>query len=124
MKYSRLFITGYDSTTEWLWPWFYKNFTTQMPEATLLSYNFDEFEAPVSGLKNWFKKPFAMLDAAKKSDSVCWIDTDIEIKYDGCDHSSHVMITPYNAVMDTGRRRDRNVYHPSVPRGADPSTCI
>jgi len=81
MRYSKLFITGYDSTTEWMWPWFYKNFTTQMPKANIIAYNFDEFEAPIGGIKNWFKKPFAMIDASKKADAVCWIDSDVEVKY-------------------------------------------
>jgi len=81
MSYSKLFITGYDSTTKWMWPWFYKNFTRQMPYANLLAYDFDEFETPTKGLKNWFKKPFAMIDAVKKAQAVCWIDSDIEIKH-------------------------------------------
>jgi len=90
MTYSKLFITGFDSTTAWMIPWFKKNFYQHMPESNLLAYNFDSFEAPSSGLKNWFKKPFAMQDAAKQARSVCWLDSDIEIKSDITDIFNYV----------------------------------
>ena len=79
MKSSKLFITGADANTKWMLPWFESNFRKHMPDAKLMVYDFDEFN-PVSGMKNWFKKPFAMQAASKLSDSVCWIDSDIEIR--------------------------------------------
>jgi len=74
-----LFITGYDNNTEWMLKWFLKNFYNNSHTA-ILPYDFDEFKAPTQGMMNWFKKPFAMLDAASKANKVCWIDLDCEIK--------------------------------------------
>ncbi len=74
-----LFITGYDSSNEWFLSWFLKNFN-ENSDTPLLTYDFDEFEAPTQGVKNWFKKPFAMLDAANKASKVCWLDLDMHIK--------------------------------------------
>lgn len=74
-----LFITGYDSNTNWMLTWFLKNHK-QHSNTPILAYDFDEFKAPISGTKNWFKKPFAMLDAASKADKICWIDLDCHVK--------------------------------------------
>jgi len=105
MSYSKLFITGYDSTTKWMWPWFKENFKKHMPDANIHAYNFDEFKAPILGNKNWFKKPFAMQDAAKKASAVCWIDSDVEIKanvediFDHCEPNKLAMVedSPWTA---------------------------
>jgi hypothetical protein len=77
MQFSKLFITGCDSTTKWLLPWFQDNFYRHNPDATLKVYNFDTFH-PTS--KGWFKKPAAMMDASKLAEKVCWLDTDCEVR--------------------------------------------
>ena len=76
-KLSKLFITGCDSKTAWMLPWFEKNFYKHNPNAQLFVYDFDSFDPEQSG---WFKKPAAMLDAAQKAKYVCWIDTDCEVR--------------------------------------------
>lgn len=72
------YITGYDKNTEWLLPWFldnhYKHSNIQVQ-----AYDFDAFKTPVDGLKNWFKKPFAMIQASKAYDYVCWLDLDCQV---------------------------------------------
>lgn len=79
MKYSNLFITGYDSSTEWMLKWFLKNYNKHC-KTPIVTYNFDEFKTPIKGdIKNWFKKPFAMIDASRVAKNVCWIDLDCEV---------------------------------------------
>lgn len=78
MKLSNTFITGYDKNTKWLLDWFLENHS-KYSDTQIITYDFDEFKAPIQGMKNWFKKPFAMLDAAKNYKKVCWIDLDCEI---------------------------------------------
>jgi hypothetical protein len=77
MQFSKLFITGCDSTTKWLLPWFQDNFYRHNPDATLKVYNFDTFHPTGKG---WFKKPAAMMDASKLAEKVCWLDTDCEVR--------------------------------------------
>lgn len=76
-KLYKLFITGCDSNTSWMLPWFQENFYKHNSDAQLFVYNFDAF-APEQ--KGWFKKPAAMVDASKKAKYVCWIDTDCEVR--------------------------------------------
>lgn len=77
MKLSKLFITGCDSSTSWMVPWFKSNFERHNPTAKLLVYNFDEVEP---NLKGWFKKPAVMIKASSLADQVCWLDTDCEVR--------------------------------------------
>lgn len=74
-----LFITGYDKNTNWMLKWFMDNYNKHS-KTPILAYDFDDFKTPVDGAKNWFKKPFAMLDAADKAEKVCWIDIDCHVK--------------------------------------------
>lgn len=77
MLSSKLFITGCDSNTRWMLPWFEANFKKHNPNAELHVFDFDkEFKDSV----RWFKKPAAMVEATQMADYVCWIDTDVEIK--------------------------------------------
>lgn len=81
-SYDKVFITGVDSKTMWMLDWFQDGFYKHNPDAELLIYNFDE---SFTHLEGWFKKPYAMMNAAQKADKVCWLDVDIEIvgSYDG-----------------------------------------
>jgi len=81
MAYSskNLFITAYDKNTEWMLKWFLSNHKKHS-DTSILTYDFDQFKAPIDGAKNWFKKPFAMIDASKKAQKVCWIDLDCHIQ--------------------------------------------
>lgn len=79
MSYSNLFITAYDKSNEWMLEWFLSNFTKHN-NTPILPYDFDTFKTPVDSSKNWFKKPFAMIDAAKQTDKVCWIDLDCHVQ--------------------------------------------
>lgn len=76
MKLSNLFITGCDRNTRWMLPWFQENFYDHNPAAELVVYDFDTFRTDLAG---WFKKPAAMIDAARQAENVCWLDTDMEI---------------------------------------------
>lgn len=88
MKSSNLFITGCDSNTEWMLPWFVENFKKHNPDAELLIYDFgmegshySEMRKSLRGNqdKGWFKKPAAMLAASRIARNVCWLDTDCQV---------------------------------------------
>lgn len=96
-KFSNLFITGCDSNTEWQLPWFIKNFKKHNPDAALKIYDFGMsnpnpklFEKIHSSDKGWFKKPFAMMTAARIATNVCWLDTDCEVREDLSDLFNYV----------------------------------
>ena len=87
----RTFITGVDKNTQWMLPWFVKNFQRHNKKAKLIVYDFGmtpdmsgQYGAKqlVTVAKSWFKKPAAMLDASKYSENVCWIDSDCEVRGD------------------------------------------
>ena len=88
MKLSKLFITGCDSKTEWMLPWFVENFRKHNPDAELMifdfgmeTHHFPEITKSLRGNqdKGWFKKPAAMISASRLAQKVCWIDTDCHI---------------------------------------------
>ena len=88
MKSSKMFITGCDSKTEWMLPWFVENFKKHNPNAELTIFDFGmesglfpELRKSLRGNqdKGWFKKPAAMLKASELADSVCWLDTDCHV---------------------------------------------
>lgn len=85
------FITGCDSNTEWMLPWFIENFK-KYNQSKLLVYDFGmtpemctQVELVADGVYNlsfihergWFKKPKAMLSSP--SIKTIWLDTDIQI---------------------------------------------
>lgn len=87
---SKVFITGCDETTKWMLKWFVKQFKKKNPNSKLIVYDFGMNKVPkipceinygVKGNQDrgWFKKPAAMLHAARNYEYVCWIDTDFEI---------------------------------------------
>lgn len=88
MKLSKLFITGCDSNTQWMLPWFVDNFKQHNPNAELVIMDFGMegggFEHMRKSIRSqdagWFKKPKAMLTASLMADYVCWIDTDCHIR--------------------------------------------
>ena len=99
MKSSRLFITGCDSNTEWMLPWFVENFKKYMPNEELIIFDFGmigglypELRKSLRGNQDrgWFKKPSAMIKASLMAEQVCWLDTDCEIKGDISDIFTHV----------------------------------
>jgi hypothetical protein len=77
IMHKRVFITGCDSNTRWMLPWFEHNFKKHNPNAILHVYDFDKEFLSES---HWFKKPSAMLDASRRSSRVCWLDTDCEVR--------------------------------------------
>ena len=90
MKLSNLFISGCDSKTEWMLPWFLDTFRKHnktpihvfdfgMTEDMISRY--PDVVLPLTGkkLSGWFNKPRAMFDALKIADKVCWLDTDCEV---------------------------------------------
>lgn len=86
-SFNKLFITGCDSKTQWMLPWFMKNFWDNNPKSELIVYDFGMKRPSARNVRNftgnqdkgWFKKPAAMIDASRLADSVCWLDTDCQI---------------------------------------------
>ena len=113
MNYSKLFITGCDSTTRWILPWFEENFYRHNPDAELKVYDFDTFKPE---LKGWFKKPAAMLDAARLSQKVCWLDTDCEVRADLDDIFTYLEPNKLGMVEDVpwSRRRAEKWHNSGV----------
>ncbi len=72
MKLSRMFVTGCDSKTRWMLPWFIDNYHKHNPEVEMRVVDFKD------GM-GWLEKPAAMRRAAADADQVCWIDTDCEV---------------------------------------------
>lgn len=99
MRYSNLFITGYDKNNKWMLDWFLKNFNEHC-STPILPYDFDDFKTPVDGQKNWFKKPFAMIDASKQAHKVCWIDLDCHVLGSIDDIFEHTSTNKLSMVED------------------------
>jgi hypothetical protein len=94
-SFDRLFITGCDSTTEWMLPWFLENFRKHNQTANIFVCNFgisdkayDEYciladgiiDMTSSKLSGWFKKPSSMVEASHYANYICWLDTDCEVR--------------------------------------------
>lgn len=111
MKFSNLFITGCDKNTKWMLPWFQDNFYKHNPDSHLKVYNFDKFEPDIKG---WFKKPAAMMDAAKLSNKVCWLDTDCEVRSNLQDIWSYTSSNRLSMVEDVPwSKRRGEIWHNS-----------
>lgn len=117
MKLSKLFITGCDSNTEWMLPWFVENFKQHNPEANLVVFDFGmessfypELRKSMRGNqdKGWFKKPAAMLKASTLADSVCWLDTDCHVRANIEDIFNYVEPNKLAMVEDTPWSKRRN----------------
>ena len=113
MSYSKLFITGCDSSTRWTLPWFEKNFYRHNPDAQLKVYDFDKFKPELRG---WFKKPAAMLDASRIAKQVCWLDTDCEVRADLDDIFTYLEPNKLGMVEDVpwSRRRGEKWHNSGV----------
>ena len=93
MKLSKAFITGCDSNTEWMLPWFVDNYSKHNKEQ-LFIYDFGMTEDMASRYSNivlqvskrhkgWFNKPQSLFDAIRTlADQICWLDTDCEVLAD------------------------------------------
>lgn len=90
-SYNRVFITGCDAKTEWMLPWFIKEYkrhndtsillcnfgmTAEAVEQARLDFD-DIYEVPRQKIGGWFYKPAAMLRAP--AIEKVWIDTDIHV---------------------------------------------
>lgn len=125
MKSSKLFITGCDSTTEWMLPWFYKNFMKHNPNAELIIYDFGmeahHFPQLTKSLRadrnhGWFKKPAAMLAASQLAENVCWLDTDCHVQANIEDIFDHVEPNKLAMVEDApwSKRRQEKWHNSGV----------
>lgn len=124
MKSSNLFITGCDSNTEWMLPWFVENFQKHMPNEELVIMDFGmeksffpEMRKSVrSNLNGWFQKPEAMLKATGLADNICWLDTDCEIRADISDIFNRIVPGKLSMAIDrpwTKRRAERGTWYNS-----------
>ena len=91
----KVFLTGCDSNTEWMLPWFIKNFKKHNdtpivfadfgvgPATRAWIYQVSGFDDILTLDKQtqegWFYKPSAMYTASTKYDAICWLDTDIQV---------------------------------------------
>lgn len=89
-SFDSLFITGCDSNTEWMLPWFLRNFYKHNKSIPIrvfdfgmtkdMSSKYSDIILPMKSQdKGWFKKPKTMLNASKLSHKVCWLDTDCHV---------------------------------------------
>ena len=92
-SFDKVFLTGCDANTEWMLPWFTRNYM-KYNQTPLIFANFGVSEEALNRLspscigiidlthlpdKGWFKKPFAMIEASRSANKVCWLDTDCEV---------------------------------------------
>ena len=88
-KYDRAFVTGCDSSQEWMLPWFFEKYK-KFSKTPLVFANFgvkdlDSIKPHVHAImdltkikeKGWFKKPKAMINCPAKR--TVWLDTDCEV---------------------------------------------
>lgn len=91
--YDKAFLTGCDSNTEWMLPWFLENYHKHnnlpliladfgMTKFTLEAVKEQKKVSAVIDLtktseEGWFKKPLSMYNCPSKL--TCWIDTDCEV---------------------------------------------
>lgn len=90
--YNKVFLTGCDDKTEWMLPWFVKNYlkhnntpllfadfgvSDEMRTWIQISGIADVVEITKQTANGWFLKPQSMLKSP--SEYTCWIDTDIQI---------------------------------------------
>lgn len=91
MKYSEAFLTGCDEKSEWMLPWFFKNYKKHNKHPLVFA-NFGVSDEALKLVqkqahavmdlskwkgKGWFLKPKAMLNCP--AEKTCWLDTDCEI---------------------------------------------
>lgn len=90
--YNKVFLTGCDEKTEWMLPWFVKNYlkhnktplvfadfgvSPEMRTWVQISGIADTIEVKKQSANGWFYKPQSMLNCP--SEYTCWVDTDIHI---------------------------------------------
>ena len=89
MKYDKAFLTGCDSNTEWMLPWFFENLKKNTDQPIIFA-NFgvsdiESIQPQVHAVidmtktreEGWFKKPKSMLHCPAKK--TVWIDSDIQV---------------------------------------------
>lgn len=130
MKLEKVFMTGCDEKTEWMLPWFIKNYR-KYNDTPIIFANFGVSEdidkwVRKSGLftgvmdishkeeKGWFKKPYSMLNSAAKD--TYWIDTDCEVLGDISDLFYYLEIEKLSMVEDKPwtKRRGETWYNSGV----------
>lgn len=100
----RCFLTGCDANTEWMLPWFFKNYFKHnktpivfadfgVSDATRawvyqVSGVADMFEVEKQSSTGWFYKPQAMYSVRAKE--LCWLDTDIHVLGDMSGVFNHI----------------------------------
>lgn len=103
----KLFITGCDSNSEWMLPWFVENFRkhNNVP-LMIMDFGMEGSLFPSirksvrSDLNGWFKKPKAMMIASAFAEQVCWIDVDCEVVGDISDIFSYIKPEKLSMIID------------------------
>lgn len=127
------FITGCDKNTEWMIPWFLEGFRTHNKSPILIAdfgmspkmrswcrNNFDEVidieTTNFKGVKGWFMKPNAMIEASKRGYKTCWIDSDIQVLGDLSSIFDTVVSGKLSMVQDNPwvKRRNEEWYNSGV----------
>ncbi len=107
MKLSKLVITGCDSKSSWMLPWFKENYSKHN-DIPLHVFNFDDYDQ-----EGWFNKTAVMLEASKMADQVVWLDTDCEVRADISKIFNYIEPTRISMCVDqpwTRRRGERGTW--------------
>ena len=110
--YDKCFVTGCDSNTEWMLPWFLKNFKKHNDLPILLSdfgmtsesrqwafQMFDEIiDVPKQSVNGWFLKPKTLMSV--NATETFWIDTDIHVLGNLSDIFSYLQTDKLTMVED------------------------
>jgi len=140
-SFNKVFLTGCDSKTEWMLPWFVQNFAmhndtplvfadfgvssecretlSHLGFADIISMRNTSIDLETGNpakLVNWFKKPKAMLLCGKYSEYTCWIDSDIEVFADISDVFDYVEPNRLGMVKDRPwtKRSGENWYNSGI----------
>lgn len=108
--YDKAFLTGCDSNTEWMLPWFLENLKKNTEQPIIFAdFGVNDIEsirpyvhAVIDMTKTqedgWFKKPKAMMHCPAKK--TVWVDSDIEIRGNMDDIFDLLEVNKLNMVKD------------------------
>lgn len=125
--YDKAFITGCDSNTEWMLPWFVKHYmkhnntpllfadfgvSPEMRTWVQISGIAEVVNVNKQNTNGWFLKPQSMINSPSKY--TCWIDTDIHILGDMSGVFDSVVAEKLSMVEDKPwSKRRKQIWHNS-----------
>lgn len=125
MRYDRCFITGCDEKTEWMLPWFFKNYikhndtpivftdfgvSEKMRDWVEEKFNQVYTLRPDKNKLSWYSKPSALIEV--NSYNKVWLDTDCEVLGNLSPIFNHLVVNKLNLVQDRPwSRRRQEIWH-------------